>query len=455
MKKQQGFAALLIIFILGMVSILLASGLILTGYNESQMARTGASGVSAYYVADSGVEDAIYKLNAMPAFASSSNVAYTLPVGAGHTSVTVSPVSGNSKQRTVDSVGTMGTFVTRIHALVQNTSLTPGFLYAIQAGVNGIEIRNNSTIKATTGDGNVYSNGYIAGAKNDNQAGACKNSATAILGSAYAVTSFDKTEGNNDSGVCVLKDAYASAFNYCFVGGSRSLAATANCPGGTVFSPAVPAPTPIPLPDMDVAGLKTYLTNRGTTYSGDCTVNGTPSSCGGVTNTIGNMIITGNLTVPQNTTVTFTNPVWVKGTITFNQNVVIGLTGTVGKIIVTDQPMTVANNNTFTSVGNAHLLFLSTYTSYPSPSPTPTPGVTSPFCDTPAISIKSNTSNVLFYAPYGCVSVSNNAQFNGALLGEKIVISNTSTIAYNPDLATAVFTTSAHGGWQIASFRQD
>ena len=113
------------------------------------------------------------------------------------------------------------------------------------------------------------------------------------------------------------------------------------------------------------------------------------------------------------------------------------------------------SNVSSTPVGNAYLLFISSYTLYPSPSPTPTPGPGSHFCDTAAINISNNTSNILFYALNGCLAISNNATFTGAVVGEKITVSNNSHIKYDANLINAAFDITQAGGWQIASFKQD
>jgi len=466
MKSKQGFAAILIIFILGMVSIAVASGLILTGYNESQMARSGASGTSAYYVANSGVEDAIYKLNTLSGYAASSTVTYALPVATGNASVTVKPVAGNTKQRTIDSIGTMGPYASRLHALVENTSVKPGFEFAIQGGTNGVEI-NNSKI-----DGDVFSNGYIRGNQAAIKNGACKDTGTGlawITGSASAVDTIGKID-TNDTGPCIMQDAIAAHLTECYVFGTRTSPNTVstNC-GGSVSPPVdSPAPTPAPMPlsDSDIQSIKSYLKNKGTTFSDDadltdiddCIIDGTShaKNCGGITNTIGNIIITGNLVVNSNNILSISGPVWVKGSITFNSHVSVSITATTGQIVITDQSLTSSSNTAFDHNGNAYLLFISTYPVNPSttPTPTPIPGPSSAFCDTPAITISSNTENVLFFAPSGCALINSNAKFKGSLVAEKVKITNNSEVTYDPNLVNAVFSTSQTGGWQIASFSQ-
>lgn len=461
MKKQRGFAALLIIFVLGMVSLLVASGLLITGYNESQMARTEASGTAAFYEANSGVEEALYKINHVPNYGVGSPATFTVSMNSGSASIIVH--DGTATQRTIDSTGTSGTYVSEIHTVVQNTSVTPGFMYAIQAGPDGFELDNNSTIQALSGDGNIYSNGYIKG--KNNGSGLCTSGSPSLIkGSAWAVTSIDKL--NPGTGVCVMKNAYANNLSYCNVIGNRNSpnSPSGNCNGGSYINS--PAPTPIPLPDMGVDALKNYVISKGTTFTGDCTADGSLSSnnCAGTSNILGNIIITGNLVVnvPSGSRLNFSGPVWVKGSITFNSHTTVGLAAatTISQIVVSDNTINSASNVTFCTNsisclgGTAYLMFLSTYPAKITPTPTPTPSPAPEGCSNPAITIQSNSNSVLFYAPSGCVSVSANSTFQGAILGQKIVVNANSTVNYDPNLATAIFGLTQSGGWQTMSFSQ-
>jgi hypothetical protein len=169
--KQKGFAALLIIFILGMVSILIASGLILTGYNESQMARSGASGTTAFYAANSGVEDAIYKLT-KNSFVVGMNK-FNLDLGNGNNASVSASVATNSA--TIRSIGTVDQFVSIINAKVSSASVSGEIKYAIQAGEGGIKFDDKVKGNIT---GNVYSKGNINADKDISIIGSASASGT-------------------------------------------------------------------------------------------------------------------------------------------------------------------------------------------------------------------------------------------------------------------------------------
>jgi hypothetical protein len=72
-----------------------------------------------------------------------------------------------------------------------------------------------------------------------------------------------------------------------------------------------------------------------------------------------------------------------------------------------------------------------------------------------AVDISSNSNSALFYAQKGCLYVESNSAFHGSIVGEKIHVSNKSTVEYDPALASAEFSPNPNGGWQIVSFSQN
>lgn len=446
--KQKGFAALLIIFILGMVSILVASGLILTGYNESQMARSGASGTSAFYAANSGIEEAIYKLTNDPSFVTSP-YPINLQVGTGNASVSA-VIVGNTA--TIDSTGTVGNFVKKIHAVVQNTSVTPGFPFAVHAGTGGFQIDNNSTVI-----GNVFSNmNIMTGSANNN----CGNNASLITGVATASGVF--TNFSNGKVTCVTGDAYAKKFDNCNIGGRAYYINTpVNCNNNPPKTQITTInPITFPISDGQIKQVTDYLKDTGIM---DCDVGG-KNDCSTLVNgvpTIGNQIINGSLNISSNR-VNFSGPIWVKhtgseaGDMTFAQNTTIGLTSNITKlsqIIVIDGHVNVSSNITFNPNGSApnkaYLLPVSTYD----------PRVTNPsisdICTDPSINVQSTVNDILFFVPHGCLKIkgTGNGAYFGSAVAEKIYLGG-SILTYDSGLNSAQFGLTQSGGWQISSFSQ-
>ena len=399
MKSQRGFAALLIIFILGMVSILVASGLILTGYNESQMARSGASGTSAYYVANSGIEDAIYKLNTMANYAASSPVTYTLPVTTGNVSVTVKPVVGNTDQRTIDVTGTIGTYANRIHVLVENSSFT-GFDKAIQAGAGGFELDNNASIQ-----GGVYSNSTIKGFKNK-----CGNGGSTVNGSAAAVTSINA--------ICIQGDASAPSITDTTVTGTKKIT-------------TVPALS-FPIVQSDIDTFKTTMVNNPavTVVAGNCVIGGSPdcSTLVGGIRTIGNLIINGNLTSNAGS-IQVNGPIWVKSTAAITLPS-ITLIGGKNQIFLTDGSFLVTANNQFDTTNNTLLLFIASSSLTPCTAGGASIGLSANF----------TANHVVFFAPNGCAYIkAGTSTLVTAVLGYKIFVGVNTSVKFDPLLSNALF----------------
>jgi hypothetical protein len=472
MNHKRGFAAILIIFILGLISLLIAGGLIVTGYNESIMARSGSTGTRAFYIANSGVEEAIHRLNKDETYSGG-----LIPFDDGKAVITVVPVIGDSKQRTIESIGTAGQYgttgpyVSRIHAVVKNTLVSSSFNYAIQAGNGGIELDQKTTVigendaSGNPTNGDVWSDTTIKGKNNgcNPHGSGCPDKCTGesvsgIMGYATAVTAFSKlAETGTDSGVCVEKNASSSAFTNCYIkgipSGPSSSAPNANlCPISTPgsYKQVIPGPSAIGLPQ----GLDTLVTDNLSEvvpWSGSCVANlsGDSSDCTKGNDHIGNLVVDGDMTIdiPNGKTLYVSGPVWVKNTLTINSNGIISIDpeGEYSQIFVVEKTITSASNVSFGSTGNLFLLFLSKLTTPPN---TCTDKVYS-------INLSSNANSVLFYAPNGCVYVSPNSAFHGAIAGQLVHVSNESTIAFNHALIKAVFATSAMNGWQIASFRQD
>lgn len=442
-EKQKGQAAILIIFVLGMVAILIGLSLAQTGFRESLMGHKEAGSGKAFYVANSGVEEGFYQIGQDADYGVGTPATFDLLVGDGKAQATV---YGTTEEKTIESVGTEGVYVRKLKVIAKNTSVKPEFENAIQAGQGGFELRNNTRITGKGGtSGNVYSNTFVKAAKND----CTKKSSSIINGSVWAVDKIDKL-ADTDSGPCIIKDAYSDSLNYCFVKGvshSPNLPSV-NCPSSNPWMNA-PKPESLPLPDMELDFLKNYLAKKGKIFSGDCILDGSggPADCSGGTNVIGEMVITGNLEKKSNLNIKISGPVWVQENITLDSLGSVNLTPEIkdiSQIIFSDGVIVSSSNVSFGSNGNAFLLFISTFKP-----------LSGDLCDAPAISISSNNNSVLFYATQGCVEVNANGTFHGAILGEKIRVINNSTIEYDPALQMAIFGLTKSGGWQTISFQEE
>lgn len=445
---SSGQAALLIIFVLGMVAVLIGLSLVKTGFVESVMGRSEASSSRAYYVANSGVEEAFFKMTDDPPFT------FEHQVGGGKAFV---KVEGTNEERIIWSTGTYGQYVRKLKVEVQNTSLKPGFMNAVHAGGGGLELENNTLIDSddVLKGGNVFSNSSIWGAKKASGVAGSK-----ITGSVWAVDTITKLAGGGSNGVWIGKDAHSANLEFCSIGGipysPNDLYLDCSSPN---FRVNEEAPIPVPLPNMGTETLKNFVQKRNS-FSGDCTIGSTPgcyNMVGGVA-TIGEIYITGNLIKPNAIDLNISGPVYVEGNIELGQNSTVSLASSVdsgiSQIVVTKGKITSASNisyTTRTSSGGKEmfLIFISDRE--------PPAGE---MCENPddlAIELASNSNTVLFYATKACVSIktTSSTSFHGAILGEKIRILANTTLIYDPDLAEAIFGLTKSGGWEILSFEEE
>lgn len=464
-RLQHGQAAILIIFVIGMVSLLIGMSLSKTGFQESMMGRRIAGSTKAFYVANSGVEDAFYKIQNLD-WGNSEERKYTLDVDEGKA---VIKISGTKDQREIESIGKYNNFVRKIHVSAYNTEIQPGFMRAIQAGQGGVELEGNTLVTGRnkkTGEwyaGDVYSNTFVKGV-NNGKAGECGQSSaeTRVNGNVWAVESIGRLAVNDD-GPCIDHNAYAGQLLNCRVFGSaysEGPISSIDCPYATVCDPATDpvnclTPQEELLPDIGDVLIKKHLENLqakkpDTTYNGNCVIGGTNdcSKTEDYGSVIGNQIINGDLTTTKDFYIS--GPVWVKGNFYMTSNQTIKLAPDMAEkslVILVGGRIISSSNVTFTSEDIAFLLFASEHINS---------GGSCEEEDDAAIQISSNVNSILFYAMKGCALVETTAhsEFYGAIVGEGVKVKTNSKVVYDPSLRDAKFVLTKEGGWQISSFTE-
>lgn len=487
MKEHiKGQAAILIIFVIGMVGLLIGMSLSKTGFAESMMGRGTAGSTYAFYVANAGIEDALYKIQKAEESGYYNIPQYTLKVGDGSTIVTISNriVTKDDTleriQRDILSVGTYDNYVRRIRVSAQIDILKPEFTRIIQAGVGGIEIERNVSISGRHKDGtpadvSIYSNSFVRGWHNgnNNRPNCDSPSATSqIKGNVYAVDSIDRLD--NGYGPCIDGDAFAGAINQCRIFGSYYSGSgnvnQASCPHNANYwcnpeddPERCKAPEEINLPEIYPDLIKEHI--GGNIHNGDCIIGNTnhagscyePNMDGSVT--VGNIIIKGDLITNSSSIMHISGPVYVEGNITFASNQTINLHPSIvdkTSLIILSEGRIIANSNTnFTSVDSSFLLLASLYENDLKEKD----GLTY-VCEgndnIDAISIHSNVNSILFYAVNGCAYVKSSAgkEYFGAIIARGVKIDQNVALVYDPVLEAAEFKLSQDGGWQISSFTE-
>ena len=156
------------------ISLAIISGLVAPAVREFRNASVYLNSKKSYFLAESGSEDALYRiLNNMAIGASE-----TITLDSNDATTDITDISGNTKQ--ITSLGDVSNYQ-RKTSLTLSTNNGVSFNYGMQIGNGGLVMSNSATI-----NGNVYVNGDITGS----------NSAT-ITGTAMAA---DRTAEIIDQG---------------------------------------------------------------------------------------------------------------------------------------------------------------------------------------------------------------------------------------------------------------
>ena len=108
MRKNNGQAAILTIFVVGMAGLLIGMSLTKTGFGTSMMGRGSVNSTYAFYVANAGIEDALYKVQQEEYDNAAEPYSYNLPVGEGEAQVRI---NGSETEKEILSIGSYKNYV--------------------------------------------------------------------------------------------------------------------------------------------------------------------------------------------------------------------------------------------------------------------------------------------------------------------------------------------------------
>ncbi len=437
-------ASIVLVLLLGLAATFVVIAASSMGVGNVQIESYTAASDQAWYAAQSGIDEVMFRLRSKQDFGSSYTATLTLQSGA-----TVSAtITGDSNAKIATATGFYQNTSRRLEVSVASSSSKASFIFAAQSGDGGFELEGNTLVTGKNGEsGNVYSNGNVLGAKAN-----AGNAGSRIFGSVWATGYIGGLSAPTTEGPYIQKTAKANALSGCLV-------------GGDVYAPAPPgvkctysgtyhlasAPAPVPLASVDAAYWKDQAAT-GASWTGDCTVLGSGGSdCTAGTAKLGDIKINGNLSVPGGSDFTLTGPVWVVGDIDISQNNQLYTDESAGKdsvVIIASDPsnpavkgrITTSSNVTFNrNSQGAGLIFISENTGIDCSS-------------SPAISVTSNTATVVFVSQEGCINISSNSVISG-VLGRKIHIKNNSTLLYDPSLAQAIVGSDTTG-WAVTKIRE-
>lgn len=156
------------------ISLAIIAGLITPTLREYKITSSAHKSKQSFYLSESGVEDAYYRILTSKPATSPITIALN-----GNTTTTTIIDSGN--QKTISSLGDASS-TERTNELILEAGTGVSFSYGVQSGQGGFTMSNNSSVI-----GSVYSNGNITGS------GSITGSATSANSSALSA---DQTNGS-------------------------------------------------------------------------------------------------------------------------------------------------------------------------------------------------------------------------------------------------------------------
>jgi len=400
MKKGQ--AALIVVFGLGMMGVLVALSFSWFGPKTVIRQRALVDSNMAYFAAQSGIEELMIRLRSHHDFGERWDMSHELDNGA----MFYATISGDLDTKIATATGIYKNYVRRLELRVVSSSAKTSFLFAVQSGEGGFELKSGTEIRGMGGRaGNIYSNGDVLGEKISSGTAGSK-----VLGDVWAVGKISGLDDDESGGLYITGNAAANELLRCEVLGDVE----APVPPGSGCSyegdyETVEVPSPMSMEHVDIDFWKQQA-EHSSVWSGDCVVDakGGVSDCSGSEKELGSVKIEGNLVIESNSALTLTGPVWVEGDLTINSNVDVYVgesLGSEGVVVVVDYPSdligrgkieTESNVGFFQTSEGGPVVFVSTNEG--------------DNCTAdPAVTVASNTSTVVFSAPNGCVFFQSNS----------------------------------------------
>lgn len=417
--KNKGFIAILtsILVVIIMVTVgVSVANLIIT---QQKISTVSARSLQAYFAADSGIEDAIYRIR--EGISIQDN--YSFQLAGISVDVDLSESIGGS--RTITSEAAESGVIKKIGAVHTFDSESVQFFFGAQVGEAGITMADGSRVI-----GNVYSNGVISGTG--------EVTAGQITNNVIVSGASNKVDGVLVGGDVKTHNCYDTDITgdlYYVSGGIVS-----NCPAeGSTFEITDPVPVePLPISQEQIDAWKTEALQGGVSV-GDRDIEDNTF--------IGPLKIDGKVIVKSEAILTLQGVLWVTGEFKVSNDAIIqldsGVYGSASGVIIVGPDsgpgnrIELENNARINGSGQAgsYLLLLNT-TSL-----------------NPAILIKNGVVGGIFYTPNGIIKVENDANVI-EVTGYGLELSNNAVIEYEVGLANLFFSGGPGGSWTVDSWRE-
>ncbi|MEI7688804.1 MAG: choice-of-anchor R domain-containing protein [Candidatus Nomurabacteria bacterium] len=150
-KYNGGAAMMVLVLFFVFISVTILIGVVSPTVREYKISSDNFKSKQTYFLAESGVEDVIYRLRNSKKTSSSQ----TLTLGNSETTTTIASLANNQKE--ITSLGYTGNIERKL-GIVLDTGVGVAFSYGVQVGAGGFTMANGSKII-----GSVYANGHITG----------------------------------------------------------------------------------------------------------------------------------------------------------------------------------------------------------------------------------------------------------------------------------------------------
>lgn len=179
-KYNGGAAMMILVLFFVFISLTILMGVVTPTIREYKIAGDNFKSKQTYFLAESGIEDAFYRLKNKK----QTNDTETLILGDSQAVTTITDIGGGKKK--ISTLGDTDTLERKIEVTL-NTAAGVSFNYGVQVGQGGVYLDSGMIY------GNVYANGPISASSS----GSNKITGTAISANSPALTA-DQTNGTGN-----------------------------------------------------------------------------------------------------------------------------------------------------------------------------------------------------------------------------------------------------------------
>lgn len=428
-KKQQGFAAFFVTFLVMAVIFSIAVSIFIVTHSEHKIIQSVVKSNQAQYAAEAGVEDILLRLIDNKNWSSS----YALDVDGVLVHVTTSDMVGGT--RIIDAQAESANRFKKIQIVYQITTDKVSFYYGAQVGDGGMIMESGSKVI-----GNVFSNGSVS----------CPVGKAYITNSLIVAGSGNKIENmevGDPNPLTPIDEARAHSCFNCLVHGvlyyvSGGTAATCSADAAAQSLPNNIAKKDLPISDAQINLWKDQASCNG---NPTCIFIGNYNIPGGNTELLGPLKIVGDLMVNNNSVLSMTGTIYVTGDIILSQNSTVeldlGTYNSLSGIMIADGQVEVQNNAVISGSGDegSYVILLSTNSSLDE--------------NNAAIDVKNSAEGAIFYTSEGVMRLRNNMKIREAT-GYKVYMDQNAEIEYETGLSEASFTSGPGGSWAVVSWKE-